>query len=58
MPRGKHLVMVVAASLATMYIIRYLRAGNTSLASVANTVWPVNYAVPTASGQTASTTGA
>ena len=52
MPRGKHLMMIVLASLASMYVIRYLRAGNTALAGVANTIWPVNYAQPAAtSGQ-------
>jgi len=54
-PRGKHLLMIVGASLVTMYIIRYLRAGNTSLAGVANTIWPVNYAQsPATTGGTAN----
>ena len=47
--------MIVGASLVTMYIIRYLRAGNTSLAGVANTIWPVNYAQsPATTGGTAN----
>lgn len=50
MPSGKHIMFVAAATIVTMYAIRYLRASNSSTAQIIATIWPAQVATAPQTG--------
>ena len=49
-----HYLKLAAATIITVYAIRYLRSSNTPFASIVATVWPAQQASASATGTTAT----